>query len=332
MNNVHGPGASRSIADELLASLDAHGYRGKIVPIDRLKNLQTDIEGHRQAGRLCSEFFEERLSHFDFDVIDSRPSARSVIIVAAPQPHLRMTFRWQGRSLAGIVPPTYCHEIDKQVTNLLREVLSSAGFDLFQSSLPLKLLAVQSGLAKYGKNNLAFVDGMGSYCRLMAFYTDIPGVDTRWAEPAVLAQCEKCTACLKKCPTKAIPTDRFLIRAERCLTFHNERQQDFPGWIDSAWHHCLVGCLYCQAFCPVNRKVKVQVENGTIFSETETELILRGAAEDELPQETRRKLEPAGFLQALPELARNLRMLVDYPENANRGWGLVKNSANTGVT
>jgi epoxyqueuosine reductase len=238
-----------------------------------------------------------------------------------------MTFQWHGRSLPGIVPSTYCHEIDRQVTNLLEEVLSPAGFSLFRRPLPEKLLAVQSGLAKYGKNNLAFVEGMGSYCSLMGFYTDLPDVDTGWAEPAVMEQCERCTTCLKKCPTEAIPDDRFLIRAERCLTFHNERQQDFPDWVDSKWHHCLVGCLYCQAFCSVNRKVNVPVENNTTFSEAETELILRGATEDELPGDTRRKLEPVVFFRALPELARNLRMLVDYPENADRGWDLIKNSA-----
>jgi epoxyqueuosine reductase len=109
----------------------------------------------------------------------------------------------------------------------------------------------------------------------------------------MMEACRKCSACLRHCPAGAITGERFLLHAERCLTFHNEKPGDVPfaDWIDPAWHHCLVGCLQCQRVCPQNRQVWSWVQEGVAFSEEETALLLEGVPLDRLPAAILKKLE-----------------------------------------
>jgi len=93
------------------------------------------------------------------------------------------------------------------------------------------------------------------------------------------------------------------------FTFHNERREEFPQWIKLAWHNCLVGCLYCQKACPVNKDVPISIKEGPVFSEKETELILQGMPKDEFPQSTIEKVESLDMISYLPVLGRNLRVL-----------------------
>jgi epoxyqueuosine reductase len=310
---------ARQTSDALLTELAKAELRTRIVPVDRLKVLQESIRARHYGGEFDTTFFEESLTHFDFDPENEEMTARSIMIIAARQPHVRLTFELEGRSWPAIIPPQYSSEIDKRVVQIIEKVLRPAGYGLGRASIPLKLLAVSSGLARYGRNNLTFVDGMGSYLRLMAFFSDLPCPDDPWGELRVLDECEKCTTCARKCPTDAIGDDRFLTRAERCLTFHNERTQAFPAWIDPAWHHCLIGCLYCQSHCPVNRKVPVWIEEGPVFSSKETGLLIDGAEPGAIPLSMRAKLEAIEYWDALPELRRNLMALLEGSGNAARG-------------
>ncbi len=110
--------------------------------------------------------------------------------------------------------------------------------------LPLKLLAVQSGLGRYGRNNVCYVPGMGSFFQLAAYYSNMQARTDFWQEPKAMPICENCHACHLNCPTRAISNDRFLLNAEKCLVFHNEKRGNIPfaDWIDPSWHNCLIGC------------------------------------------------------------------------------------------
>jgi epoxyqueuosine reductase len=193
---------------------------------------------------------------------------------------------------------------------MLQNVLDSNGYQLHRAALPLKLLAVFSGLAKYGKNNVVYAEGLGSFFRLIAFLSDMPPGRSHWLEPRAMKECNKCKACLNACPTGAIVPDRFLIHAERCITFLNEGTGDFPEWIDPAWHNSLVGCMRCQLVCPVNKRFVTWVEEGETFNETETDLILNGVPLDRLPSETAHKLNRSYMVDYLDVLPRNLRALL----------------------
>jgi epoxyqueuosine reductase len=303
--------SSEEMTQELYLRLEKQGYRGKIVSIKHLHDLQMEIEGHHRTGLFCEEFYQERLTWFDFKVPTGLPEAKSFIIVATPQPQVQVSFVLNGKSLSLFIPPTYSYSTDEQVRNLLASLLEPKGYSLLKTALPLKLLAVHSGLAQYGKNNITYVAGMGSFHRLVAFYTDFPCLEDSWGELRVMDHCKKCSACLKVCPTGAIASDRFLLHAEQCLTFHNERPGEFPTWIDSAWHNCLIGCLLCQGFCPVNKDFSTWIEEKAEFSHKETTLLLQGVSRDELPAETVRKLKQLGILEDLDVLPRNLSVLFE---------------------
>jgi epoxyqueuosine reductase len=329
--NLHDNHVHKSVNDtsrigaRLLKQLHYRGYKATLVPIERVKNLGSEINERQRAGQFAYELYRERYKYFEFDVTAANSGAKSIFIIAAPQPHVRMTITLGDECLPLVIPPTYSTRIDDKVERILKKALKPAGYDIFRRSLPLKLLAVRSGLARYGRNNLAYVEGMGSYCRLLGFYTGLPVKDSIWTESQSLTECEKCVACIKKCPTAAINGERFLIRAELCLTFHNEREVEFPPEVRPEWHHCLIGCLYCQSYCPINKKVKGWIEERGNLSAHDSEVILNGGPPESLSNSGRQVIDEFGFTEGLTELSRNLKAVILTPGNIENSKKLLPN-------
>ena len=215
-----------------------------------------------------------------------------------------------GESKETIIPSTYNHDVDSELMGIVSAFLKPYDLRVCEALLPEKLLAVRSGLACYGRNNVAYVDGLGSYVRLRAFFSDLPCPEDSWREPAMMEACVNCSACRKRCPTGTIVSDRVLIHAEKCLTFFNEGLHQFPEWIDPSWHHCLIGCLRCQDVCPVNQEFVGWIDEGEVFSEEEATLILRGASKTDLPEEMVEKLGRLYMLRDFDLLRRNLSVLM----------------------
>jgi len=291
--------------------LSEHGFVGQFVSFERVQELEDDIEKAHSEQLFDEGFYSYLLSWSQFTFPTDFPEIRSVVVVACPQPALKVNFERNGRSFETIIPPTYAYHTDEEARDCIAELLEPRGHRLIGAKLPRKLLAVRSGLARYGKNNITYVRRMGSFHRLAAFYTDAPLFEQSWQEPQMLEQCETCTACVKKCPSGAIPTDRFLLRAEKCLTYHNEAEAPFPEWIDPSWHNCLIGCMICQNVCPANKPFVGRVVDEATFSEEETDLILRNASKEDLPPETQEKLERIGMLEDFELLSRNLKALLN---------------------
>ncbi len=238
------------------------------------------------------------------------PEAKSLIVVAVPRPQSQAVFTWNGESRALLLPPTYVayEETRKRVEDFLAGILEPKGYRIARTKLPLKLLAVRSGLGLYGRNNICYVPGMGSFLQLVAVYSDLPCQKDSWQEIRMMKSCQSCNACRLKCPTEAISSDRFLLHAERCIVFHNEKKGNipFPEWMDPSWHNCLVGCLHCQKICPENKDFLQWIEGREEFSEEETALLLQGVALDQLPTATARKLKKLDLIEYLDSLPRNL--------------------------
>jgi epoxyqueuosine reductase len=296
--------------EEVLSHLAEHGYRGRIVSVQHLRDLQEELEGRNIQGQFDKEFYQHCLMKFDFRVPDSLLQAKSMIVVAVPRPQTQVSFTFDGETRVLILPPTYLgyDETRQKVENLLSGILSLKGYQVARTKMPLKLLAVRSGLGRYGRNNICYVPGMGSFLELVAVYSDMPCLTDNWYEAEMLEDCKNCYACLKNCPTGAIATDRFLLHAERCLVFHNEKRGDvpFPDWIEPSWHNCIVGCLHCQRVCPQNNSLLNWIEGKVEFSQDETALLLKGAPRDQLPAETARKLQYLNLLENMDILPRNL--------------------------
>jgi epoxyqueuosine reductase len=300
--------------DRLTGELKRLGFHTRVVPVRHLAELGRAIEDQHGQGFFDEGFFQERLTGFGFGPPEALPHATSLIAVGYADPHVRFTFTWEGERIPVIVPATYLHflERDKRTRETIEAVLTPEGYSVVEARVPKKLLAVRSGLARYGRNNITYCGEMGSYYRLAALFSDMPCEASDWHEPKVLEMCEDCMACVQACPTGAIDSRRFLLRAELCISFWNEQPKEvpFPEWIDPAWHNCLVGCLHCQRVCPENREVSEVLEEGEEFSEDETGLLLEGRTASDLPSGLVGKLEKADLLEALDTLPRNLGVLL----------------------
>jgi epoxyqueuosine reductase len=283
----------------------------KIVSIAHVKELKQEIGGLYKKDLLNEELYRAYLASFDFECQRKLVNARSLIIVSVPQPQVRVTFVRENQSYPVIIPPTYSFSTDNQIADLLGAYLGPRGYKLQKVRLPEKLLAARSGLAQYGKNNITYVAGMGSFHRPVVFISDVPCAQDSWGKPSVLDLCENCNACAKACPTGAIGSDRFQLHAERCITFHNERPNDFPEWLSPAWHNCLVGCMICQKVCPANKEVAKWIEAGATFNQEETAPILDGISENQLPHETLEKLKKLNIMEYYDVLARNFKTLIE---------------------
>jgi epoxyqueuosine reductase len=222
----------------------------------------------------------------------------------------RVEFKWSGKTYPVIIPPTYLHHTDKEALDILSLHLGNHGYSVYETELPAKLLAVRCGLAKYGRNNIAYIDGWGSFFRLRVFFSDMPCDSDNWQEMKMMDRCNTCTACSKNCPTRAITDERFLVNAGRCLTFFNEGASDFPGWLDPAWHNCLMGCMSCQDVCPENKDFFHWFSDAERFSEDETLLIIEGVPKEKLPGEFTDKLKRIYMWDDYNLLQRNLSMLI----------------------
>ena len=298
------------ISGQLIQHIKKLGWHGTLVSIARVKDLETEIEGRCQKGLLDPVLFDEYLASFDFACKQRLADARSLIIVGVPQPQVRIVFKTEHDSFPVMIPPTYASSIDHQVIAALDQFLSSQSYHLKKVRLPEKLLAVRSGLARYGKNNISYIPDPGSFYRPLVFVSDVPCEADGWREPAVMAECEKCTACMKACPTDAVSSERFQLHAERCLTFCNESTRDFPDWLKPGWHNSLVGCMICQKVCPANKKVAGWTVDGESFDQKETRLILNAVRGQRLPRHTVAKLKRQGLMTYAAVLGRNLRALM----------------------
>jgi epoxyqueuosine reductase len=297
-------------SSEVISSLENHNFKASAVSINRIPELKDQVKHLYNQGLFDETFYQERLKIFDFSISRVFPNAQSIIIATTKQPIVQVEFNNQEMTHKIIVPPTYDDKTDRQALNILETIFAPEGFSVKEVNLPEKLLLVMSGLGKYGRNNIAYVEGMGSFHRPVTFVTNAKLKELSWDSPAEHEKCLNCKACQKNCPTGAITGDQFLLRAEKCLTLHNESDRQFPEWIKSGWHHCLIGCMVCQNICPLNKEYLDNVENAVVFSEAETMEILSNTPREKLSPGTVNKLKRINLFVDYNLLSRNLGVLV----------------------
>lgn len=300
-----------NLLDKISTSFQGHGMKIRTVKIGHISEVKDEILGRHSSGMFNEEFFQQNFNWLPTYPKYTLKAPRTAIVAAMPQSMTKCYFDHNGKTHEVIIPPTYISRDAVQTAEeLLKRELSPSGFSLERVTAPLKLLAARSGLGQYGRNNICYVSGMGSFTRLAAFYTDWECDVDNWQEPAVMASCEHCTACLNSCSSGAISSDRFLLHGEYCITHLNEFSGDFPKWVDKSWHNSLVGCMSCQLCCPANKAV-ISTEEGLHFNEDETELLLGGIPEQELSGDLKLKLDKLCITDYYDVLPRNLRVLVE---------------------
>ncbi len=300
------------MSDRLREWAQARGYRVAWGPAAAAGAGRREILERRDRGEFDAGFFRATLAALS--EAPAPPDEATVVAVAKPVPAHTVRFLLPGRAVTALVPPTYVRyraTFEEVRQDLAHNALPGARVE--HLGWPMKATAARLGLVRYGRNNVAYAPGVGSYVQLCTFLTDaaLPADDAGAAEPALLDECANCTACASACPAGAIDEERVLLHGERCLTHLNESEGEWPPWLPPSAHHCLLGCLLCQRACPVNGELDV-VDSGLEFSEDETRVLLgedagpAGRAENGI----RFKLAWLGQPYAEPVLGRNLRALL----------------------
>ncbi len=309
-----------------LEELSSAGCKHRVVSVRRLTDLQSEIECRIENQQFDSEFQQAYLNRFKFAPPQSFENAKSIVIVAMPRSPTKAVFNYKGNRQSFILPPTYTAYDQKRMDAeaAVAKAVGKLGYRTATASLPLKLLAVRSGLAEYGKNNIAYVDGMGSFMRLTAVFSDMPLESETWQAPKTMQLCNNCNLCQNACPTGAIENDGFMLHAERCLTFHNEKDATvgFPSWVKPEWHNCIVGCIRCQAACPKNKPYLSFFSDTVEFTEQETDMLLTGTTPSKMSTTMLDKLHRLSIMDYYAELPRNLSALFkkNMPMQAPTGF------------
>jgi epoxyqueuosine reductase len=302
----------KTIKDILQSEFEEYHAKFRTTSIIHLKELQKEINEWKQNGLITEQFFQQNYEEFSFQPSSTLSNACSIIIIGIQQKMFPVEFFYKGKQFQTILGSNYKYsEIRATCKKILSRILGKKGYDVDHAILPLKLLAVRSGLAKYGKNNICYIDGMGSFIRLEAFYTDYVFLTDDWHEKKLMKSCTTCSLCERACLTCCIPKERILIHADSCLAHFNENKEDFPSWIRKQSHNALVGCMRCQIVCPQNKKFHQMNTQSINFTEEETTIMLQNTPWEHILKTLAEKLKLFDIDQYYPLLGRNISALMN---------------------
>ncbi len=285
-------------------------FKFKIFSAKHIPEIEQEIKQLYIDEKITKTIYNYVSKYFQFNIPKNVLNERYVIIVAIPQKISIVNFKIGKKKFDFIIPPTYIYKANQ---DRLYKILLNIFKDrkkINYAYLPKKLIAVKSGLAKYGRNNISYVEGMGSFNRLESYYIDFPLDIDDWDKKSIMEECRNCSLCINACPNNCIRENKFVIKAEHCLTYFNENLNNFPDWVDIKSHNALVGCMVCQNVCPINRKYKNDKVEILSFSEKESEAIIVGLKNNGLPIKLNNKLKRINMDEYLSVLPRNIKLLM----------------------
>jgi epoxyqueuosine reductase len=291
-------------------------FQYRTVAIEHLVEMKRALQklnGERRVSQ--QKTIQGYLKDLEYQAPKEMPSARSLIVVSTPWQLRSVGFRWKGIEHILLIPGGYFYYENEAFreplrSQVARRVVGDPRAKLVFANPPLKTLAVRSGLAEYGKNNITYVDGYGSFHVLWAFYSEAVLAD-QWTRPyRTMRICEGCPVCIRGCPTQAIRESEFVVDAGRCITTYNEMKEPIPDWVDAKAHNALIGCLKCQNDCPANRGLNPSYEHIADLSEEETALLLNERHDTKLEADISEKLKGLGdwYAKDMKYLSRNVRL------------------------
>lgn len=296
--------SAQSIIISQLQKLD---YKAQFTSISHISDIQGEFK--KNNGNI-SNIIKYYLN-YDYEYEDLDFKAKSILIIAMNSPITIVDFNLNDKIIPVVIPPTYLEQ--KHINDLNENILpifEAKKFHYKAKYLPTKYLAVRTGLAQYGKNNISYINGLGSLFRLYVCYTDVPIDIDHWEKVKLMDRCTSCNICIKKCKGGAISKDYSNIDVAKCITFYNERADELPEWIDSKFHNALIGCMDCQIACPENKDYIKNIHKDIQFSKKETQLFLAKTPLAKLDDKTIEKLkgiEVYGFYEIF---LRNLKLLI----------------------
>ena len=196
---------------------------------------------------------------------DISPSVKSILVLAYD--YSKESFPEQLIGKIGRAYQARCYRpapnrIHGARYQLMREFLMKNGINVdSELKVPERLAASKAGVATYGKNSFAFLDGAGSFIIIDTLLVD---VELQYDEPTYEVRCPpKCTACIKACPTSALH-EPMKVDPRRCIAYNHwvtQTNNYYPGGVGGyikpeirekmgIWIH---GCDICQEVCPRNK-------------------------------------------------------------------------------
>jgi len=193
------------------------------------------------------------------------PEARSIIVLAYD--YSKATYPEELTSMVGRAYLARCYRplpesICGARLQLVRDYLEQNGVKYLDvaSQIPVRQAAARAGVANFGKNNFAYVDGVGSFVMLFAYIID---KYLEPDEPTWQSKCpETCTKCVDACPTGALYAPHKLDPA-KCMGYNNwMRRIEGHEWYGTtipeeereALGIRIHGCDLCQEACPRNQR------------------------------------------------------------------------------
>ncbi len=286
------------------------GNRLQIIASHHVYDLKNDIELFAKSEELNN--FQKWIINdlYNYDIPSVGFSVQSLILIALAHPfYADVIFIKGGKEYTGkcLVRANF-DEVDKY----LKTLLNKYGYHAQRANnLPLKRLGVQSGLSEYGRNNITYIDGMGSNFSLVAYFSDVPCENDLWRNAVIAKGCSNCHICINNCPTGAIRKERFLIDNQKCLSAINETPGDFPEWLPISVHHTCYDCLRCQEKCPMNIGYTEKMTECFVFSEQETEMLLQGIPIEDFSENTKQKIFILGLDEWYAAIPRNIKALIN---------------------
>lgn len=192
------------------------------------------------------------------------PEARSIIVLALD--YAQTAFPENLLPLVGRVYQARCYTPLPDSLNGLRlkgltDFLQNHGLQVNSTlMIPARWAAARAGVANFGRNNFAYVDGVGSFVIL---YTLLVDQELDVDQPTLTNSCpENCRACIEACPTKSL-SEPFKMNPHLCLAFNAWKTQEGAAGVSSAMiprdirekmDRHVHGCDICQEVCPRNAK------------------------------------------------------------------------------
>ncbi|PKO16329.1 MAG: hypothetical protein CVU39_08165 [Chloroflexi bacterium HGW-Chloroflexi-10] len=294
-------------------------YQYRTLSVAHLPQLQEDIARLDRAGLLSnSEVFRSYLSEMTFTLPEDFPNAQSLIIMAIAIKPMRITFQTDHKRFSAAMPPNYYESgltrvalKDEVQKNIIKE--DNHRIEWTYNRFHGKLLATRSGLGRYGRNNICYVEGMGSYLTLHSFLTDYAFDQDDWQEIQKMDLCQTCTICMQLCPGGAIRSDQFVVDINHCITLYNEVPGVLPDWFPSNAHNSVMGCMICQFSCPANREPAKRTGQLDGLTEEETRQFLNGNPEESVVLSVSKKMRIPYLVdskETVDVISRNMKAII----------------------
>ncbi len=168
----------------------------------------------------------------------------------------------------GRIAREFCSAEAEEAWPRVAQLIQSRGHRAMpaQRNVPVKPAVVRSGAGRYGKNNLTYVDGLGSWVRWTPLLTDAEleptgRADLKTPHPA----CEGCSRCIEACPTGAL-TEPYRIDPRRCRDSILGSEAEIPEEMREKMGSWIYGCDVCQEACPVNRGLRPKDRRPSTYS------------------------------------------------------------------